>query len=61
MRCAFCGSDTDDRSMGAYLEIELTNPENAGPQRQLFGAHSSCLTGAMLDGSEVDAEHLMGR
>ena len=61
MLCAFCGRGTEDASGTIYLEMELTNPDNPGSERQLFGAHSSCLANVMTNGFEVDTEHLMGR
>ena len=57
--CAFCTGPTDRVLIGAYVELEVTVPESEGQQRQLFGAHTACLTRAMRDGRQVEVDLLI--
>ena len=56
MLCAFCGSGiTGNR----YLEVEVTDPEALGTQRQLLGAHLTCLNSALVEGFEIEHDLLV--
>lgn len=57
--CAFCTEPTDGVPVGEYVEFEITVPESEGTQRQLFGAHSRCLTNAMREGRQVEIDLLI--
>lgn len=57
--CAFCALATDDAAVGEYVELEITVPESAGTQRQLFGAHVACLDVALADGRQVEVDLLI--
>lgn len=55
-QCAFCGSATENAD--DYVEIEVTSPTALGRQRQLFGAHGSCMTEAMEGSTQVELDLL---
>lgn len=57
--CAFCSEPTVGVPVGDYIELEITIPESDEPQRQLFGAHTRCLSRAMRDGRQVEVDLLI--
>jgi hypothetical protein len=59
--CAFCGASTAGDAIGAYVEIEVTIPESDGLQRQLFVAHAGCMSAAMRNGCQIEADLLIDR
>lgn len=57
--CAFCSEPTENVAIGHYVELEITVPESSGFQRQLLGAHVSCVSKSMRSGRQVEADLLI--
>lgn len=55
MKCAFCGGS---RSGDAELEVVVTMRDIVGSQRQIFGAHQSCMSNAMAPRFSIEADLL---
>ena len=57
--CAFCSEPTDLVPVGDYVELEITVPESEESQRQLIGAHTTCVSHAMREGRQVEVDLLI--